>query len=505
MNRGFILTAICWILLLPLQISHNAHGMEVAHEERTPLQHAFEHFELVKELIHNLLSGVEAELHFFWTTGRTLNTDKSQEYGADEKVDIGGSSYGHKFFPCVGKLLEVSPANLKIILTCDDLTENSNNDQIEKLKNKFINRFKILDVISAESKLVAHFPKQGEKISQVFANAVGGLPVLPSDIFRLIGMIFGQWHKSIITPKIAQKQYTYCDIDLFCGGMEGLQYEFLIKALFEPRTKKPFYMGVNNGTHNFNNDLIKLYIGEDGIESYKQFCIDLLNRIENHNGVLSHYVKLHKIIKEFENQEGCSTNIDDLAPPFLKDIVYSVTSVTGPKFLVFMYMLTQDLDYPLIVEGGWYPPEAVLDWRGKHEDSKMTHPSSVLRWGCDKPTPEEEQATQSFITECDHYRKVLGSAFFAKRFGKNHPFNKVIRQYLYDHYPYHSLSFKNLLKVNFDYYQSLENKLSYEEWKKEALKRVSENGRHYAVLSDLLKELEFEFPPLTEKDLDFRH
>jgi hypothetical protein len=61
------------------------------------------------------------------------------------------------------------------------------------------------------------------------------------------------------------------------------------------------------------------------------------------------------------------------------------------------------------------------------------------------------------------------------------------------------------LKVNFDYYQSLENKLSYEEWKKEALKRVSENGRHYAVLSDLLKELEFEFPPLTEKDLDFRH
>jgi hypothetical protein len=490
-------------LLFTLQISHDANGMEAEQPEHAPLQAAFEHFDQDKELIHQLLNGLEAELHFYWTTGKTLNYDKSQEYGADEKVDIGGTTYGQKFFPYSEKLLEVSPANLKIVLTCDELTEDSNKDQIDKLKNKFTNRFKILDVFLVEMKLGRHFPKQKEKISLVFANAVGGLPVLTSDVFRFIAMMFGQYQPSMITPRIAKKQYSYCDIDLFCGGMEGSSHEYLIRALFEHRTKTPFYIGVNNGMYNFNNDLVKIYIGEDGIESYTLFCINILNRIRDYKGVVTHYVKLHEIIKKCESQEECSTNIDDFSTPLVKDIVNSVTIATGPKFIEYVNMLTKDLDYPLILEGGWYPPEDVLDWHNMRTDYRMTHPRSVLYWGIGDATPEEQQASQLFDNECDHYRQVLGSAFFAKRFGTKHPFNQIIRSYLHDHYPYNSGSFKDLLKVNFKYYQTRPEKISYEEWKKEALGKVLRTGNHYSVLRHLLTELGIDFPKLTEENIDF--
>lgn len=489
------------VVVFSVMLSMCIHAMEMAPQpEYPPLQQAFEHFDEDAELIREYLKDIKAELHFYWTTGRTLDTNKTIEYGADINVEIGGLKYGRKFIPYITKLLEVSPNTLGIRLVLDWDTFSAYEEQLNALEEKYNDRFKLIFVHEVHLRLLSAFPNNKEKINMVFKNAMEGLPVIPSDIYRLIGMLFGQYCPNLLLTK-AEKQCTYCDVDLFCWNMEQDSHQSLIKALFQPANKDPFYVGVM--VQFINNDLIKLRIAKGGLEPYKKYCVEILNSIANYHGVLTHFVKLHEQIKKCEDGESFSQNINDFFPSPFEDPVFAVTFATGPKFLAnkVARSLSFDLDYHTEVEGEWCPPEVELYWQ--ISKNVETRPIYILRW-INNSFPDVETEKSIFETECDKYRSVLGAAFYAKRFGKNHPYNKVIWKYLMDNYPYKSEFFEKLLKANFDCYQKHGQKLTYEDWKKEAFNKVTDGFNHYRLLSYLLEQLGIEFPALTEESFDYR-
>lgn len=402
---------------------------------------AFENFEKNKLLIHDCLSSLkEAELHFFWTTGRTISDNL--EYQPDTKVDIGGSKYGNKFFPYVGKLLESSPDTLKVKFVCDTMTQTYNQSQIKQLENKYGIRFEILPIERVQENILKSFPTahQQQRINTLFKNATQGSPVIASDVYRIIGMVYG--HNQ--SADVAQIQYTYCDVDEFCYGMERIGHqenERFIEALFRTNTKSPFYFGRSPT----NNDIIKLQITD--ITSYKQFCERMLGKINIHSVAVDHFTKLHDKIKLCEEVSNGSLNIESLVPYPVKDLIKEVTNTTGPLFLGDQ-AISRDLSYPDVTIGGWYAREEILDYT--HSRYRSAEPASVLDWRPSTETHEEKQASQLFNQECDEYRKFISAAMYSKRFGGKHPFNLMLKEYLIKHFPYNSSSFKQLLQLNFE-------------------------------------------------------
>ncbi|MDP3531746.1 MAG: hypothetical protein Q8S31_00435 [Alphaproteobacteria bacterium] len=399
---------------------------------------AFKNFDIDKNLIDDCLNQIkQAELHFFWTTGRTLSDNNN--YQPNTQVDVGGSKYGKKFFSYVDKLLEVSPSHLKVKLVADDLTIKSNENYITGLLGKYGNRFEILHINKVQDNLFTKFSSEEQKLKCLFKNATQGSPVIASDIYRIIGMAYGQNHES----EINQTQYTYCDIDAFCYGMEALSHRDLIKSLFSSVVQEPFYFGRSRT----NNDLIKLCISN--IKSYEEFCCQILSNIYIDAEVLTYFSNLHDRIKLCEQVNIEDINIDSIIDEPIKDLILAVTLTTGPKFL-FDKRITTNLSYPSVTIGEWYAPEEILDYT--YPGYSAVRPPSILDWGSGDASAEEKKVCDAFEMDCDHYRKVLSAAFYAKRFGKNHPFNVRINTYLQDYFPYRMKSFKDLLRVNFNFH-----------------------------------------------------
>jgi hypothetical protein len=429
---------------LLLQQSHLSYGMEEPEQpSHLPSPVAFSHFEEDKSLIDEYLAKLEgAELHFFWTTGRTLADNSA--YEPDQKVDVGGSHFGQKFFPYVDKLLEVSPDKLKIKFVCDTMTRTSNKDIISVLCDKYGNRFEILPIEKVQENLLEAFPLYASKINLLFKNATQGNPVLVSDIYRVIGMVYG--HDDSPTSDVTQKLYTYCDIDAFCYGMDYKPTKYqshagLIKALFNSVTKAPFYFGRKST----NNDLIKLQITE--ITPYKEFCERILGKLNMNSRVLTHFSTLHDRIKQCEESSQICPNVDSLVENPIEDLIYQVQLTTGPYFLADRN-ITCDLSYPGKTIGEWYAPEEVLNY--KMERYENNRPTYVLHWE-DDTAPLEEEVCKSFDLCCENYRKFLSAAFYARRFGINHPFNIIIRKRLVDDFPYNpnATPFRKFLEANF--------------------------------------------------------
>lgn len=410
---------------------------------------AFKNFDIDKNLIDDCLNQIkQAELHFFWTTGRTLSDNNN--YQPNTQVDVGGSKYGKKFFPYVDKLLEVSPSHLKVKLVADDLTIKSNENYITCLLGKYGNRFEILHINKVQDNLFTKFSSEEQKLKRLFKNATQGSPVIASDIYRIIGMAYGQNHES----EINQTQYTYCDIDAFCYGVEALSHGDFIKSLFSSVAQEPFYFGRSRT----NNDLIKLCISN--IKSYEEFCYKILSKIYIDAEVLTYFSNLHDRIKLCEQINIEDINIDSIVDEPIKDLILAVTLTTGPKFLEDK-CITKNLSYPSETIGEWYAPEEVLDYTDLRYIA--THPAAILDWRYCNFSAEEKKVCDAFDMDCNHYRKVLSAAFYAKRFGKNHPFNIVINTYLQDFFPYRVNSFKDLLRVNYDFHhKDKEQKYSLE-------------------------------------------
>jgi hypothetical protein len=105
------------LLLLQIIIAlctFKSNAMDQKIDKHMPNPVALRNFEEDKSLINECLDGVkDAQLHFFWTTGRTISDNP--DYKPITEVEVSGSNYGRKFFPYVEGLLKNSPDNLKIV------------------------------------------------------------------------------------------------------------------------------------------------------------------------------------------------------------------------------------------------------------------------------------------------------------------------------------------------------------------------------------------------------
>ena len=119
-----------------------------------------------------------------------------------------------------------------------------------------------------------------------------------------------------------------------------------------------------------------------------------------------------------------------------------VMEATGTNGFLAVEGETGKLNYPKIWAGAWYAPDDILvrGARFKYFDSLYWSGSDTV--GID----EREQ----FNTEFLQYKKALSAAFYAKRFGENHPFNIDIKTYLSNNFPFKGENFKKLLRLNFE-------------------------------------------------------
>ncbi|MEI8295034.1 MAG: hypothetical protein WCG04_00730 [Alphaproteobacteria bacterium] len=482
-----------------------AAGMSVAPEVDSKVAIALQHFQENGPTITGYLEGVSPELHFFWTTGRTLSDNLA--YGPVTDVQVGGSQYGRKFFPYVEALIQSSPDNLKIVFVCDLMTYRSNHQQIGLLENQHGSRFEILLIDNVVANLLKIFdaPAQQQKITALFKNATQGNPVIASDVYRIIGMIYGQ---DVPNAPVGTMR-TYCDIDAFCYGMEhnkhGELIEALFKSVFTPTTTAGFYFGRAQA----NNDIIKICITD--IDNYKKLCDRQLQKIKinsvvipkyNKNPVVLHFEYIHRLIKWCEgNPNNCSNIIANIPDP-IYNLIQEVIQTTGPTFLSDD-SITSDLSYPSICAGAWGAPEDALDYRRQGYGRELTNPEYILDWGhYDLPQAQLD----AFTKDCDTYKKYLSVYIYAKRFGQNHPFNIEIKKHLMDEYPYHQDSFKELLKANFDCSKQ-QNELTYLEWRAAAFERITVwqqwDQFHYLALRKLLfHHTEIRFPLITLESID---
>lgn len=425
-------------LLLETGLVQYAHSSELTTQDNLSIEAVKRNFEDSKTLIHECLEDAkDVQLHFFWTTGKTLSDNPT--YNPVTQVNVGGASYGHKFFPCVRELLHNSPEKLKIKFVCDQMTLNSNLEHIQSLQSMFGDRFAVLSIDNVISNILKTFNSgdQAETLEPYFKNATHGTPVLASDVYRIIGMIYGQENFEVA----AGTMRTYSDIDVFCYAMEHGYHVTLLESMFRFRNTSPFYFGRKNN----NNDIIKICIQD--LAPYKQLCDRLIKKLNLNGSIITHFSKLHDIIKMCEDDlEYCSQVMSYLPKPkkrMITDVVYS----TGPGFL-YDDKIIHDLRYVSETVGSWFTSNPCLD------DSEKA-PSKILNWGHLADTPEEKSVCDQFTKDCDAYRKILSTYNYSKEFGKNHPFNIMMTTYLIDHHPYHLESFQNMLRVNFN--QKLSN------------------------------------------------
>ena len=142
--------------------------------------------------------------------------DSSLTYDQLPKVQIGGSEDGPQFFSSVETFLEALPDNYSYHLMLDQMTRITNKPDLDRLQEKFGERFVLTDVEELGAQLIEKFPQYEEVLKDVTQNATGGMPVITSDIYRLIAMPYADKNY----PNIPQKtRYLYLDIDTFVRGL----------------------------------------------------------------------------------------------------------------------------------------------------------------------------------------------------------------------------------------------------------------------------------------------
>lgn len=442
-----------------------------------------------KKVIAAHLDGLKkAELHFFWTTGRTLSA--RPEFGANTNVAIGGAKFGQRFFGYLDKLLKHSPNHLIVKLVSDRLTVNSNKPSIKELQRKYPERFEILWIDDVRRNLLDTFSSDDlpERINLIFSNAESGNPVIASDMYRLLGMPFSQEQYS----DISQVQYSYCDVDLFCYAMQQPHYLQFLDALFKPTIKKPFYFGRRND----NNDLIKIHITD--LESYKKFCKDMLFKFKMYASVLSHFVNIHNLIKQCEHDASCQDSEVLIAklPNTRPNLVQEIMDATGPNFFHHKN-INLDLRYPDTTAMEWDSPENTLNFSiSRHRE---TDPTKIFNFGLPIDLPAEiNEKIEAYVLACEIYRKALSGALYAQRFGSNHPFNVSMRAYLIKYFPYNTALFKELLTIDYKLYSHN----NYEKWLNKINDRFQDADKHFMILNSLLKKLDIAVP-FNLESLDF--
>ncbi|MGN6671554.1 MAG: hypothetical protein ACTHJ4_08470 [Candidatus Nucleicultricaceae bacterium] len=503
------------------------------------IKHFKEDAEIIKEYLTNAPS---TELHFFWTAGRGEPQDNN-----DTPVRVGGAQYDEKFPIYMEALLNCSPAHLKIKFICDALTQTSNDEWIKSLQAQYDDRFECLPITRIKENLLKTFPKQDKAIESVFKNASAGNPAIPSDIYRLIGMVYG---RDLTLEEACQTQYIYCDIDTFCAGMDSPNekmesyYDFesrsfkeklervdghtnLIKTLFgrtplkkvEPvqpsllaeRTFDPtstFCMRRRIEASSGTNDIIKLSITD--LQSYKGFCNTALFEMNDLNTKTKNSLNNLSIITYFPDLyssiRACERDAEAEFKGYLDKFSTScfdfktIIDVTGPGLTKKLQFLPLDQSYPKTCAWGWHGTQ-LIEYGDRTVN--LVH------------VEEEHELMAQSENEFSLYANRLSDAFFAKKFGADHPFNVKMIEYLRTHFPYKTPTFKTLLQKAYAYEKKEGvHAASEESWLASILGRITKRTRgqdmpitvddpYYIRLTHLLDQLGIQIS-LTCDEIDFR-
>jgi hypothetical protein len=467
------------ILLMPLiTLTHGTFSADslkdvfsLDHPTQKTILLAKENIKAAQSLLQQSLRHVKtAELHFFWASGRM---ESYPQFGGPSTVDVGGSKYKDKFPVYVKTLLDNAPDSLRIKFVCDQLTYDTNKIWLEDLCGQYGDKFEILEISQTKDKLIQRYPNQKHLLDVIFLNAMQGNPVIPSDIYRLVGMV---WGHDFPLEKLLEAQFTYCDIDTFCFGMEStehisqpdtdlclprdyessdedekkgsdqseqkiqknpdpLGYECLIKALFceaGPSSNELFYLARPRRA----NDIIKLRVRNP--DAYDEFCNNLLQKVEKlnilYNDLLGYFPKLYTHIQACgENPiEGFQGYLNTFSTMQMR--VKTIMHLTGPSFAAGLKLQEFEHEIPVISELSWHNTWAL-------EDDFYGWPTKAL------PSLENARKRHLHIDEIFKlYSTRVFEASFAQRFGQNHAFTLKLCDYLKCTFPFATKEFKLFLQ-----------------------------------------------------------
>ncbi|MGV8948298.1 MAG: hypothetical protein ACOH2E_02875 [Candidatus Paracaedibacter sp.] len=447
----------------------------------------------------------QAELHFFWTTGRELDDLKS-EYGANFQVNIGGAKYGEKFPLYVELLLENSPAHLTVKFVCDEMTRNSNRNWIITLQKRYFNRFQVLDSRDVIENILKALPDQKELLLTLFQNATKGNPAISSDCYRIVGLLYGS---NSAPENVQDTQYIYCDVDTFCFGMsqpnqmiEGRGHTDLVKALFVklcPPIEMPVYIGRRDDGHAegrpAGNSLLKFRIRD--LEQYKSFCYHFLETISSSEvlqktsseelNLLNYFSTLHDYVSKGSQAPEAvfATYLEKFSLSLIdtSDIIH----VTGPGLLSRL----KGVCFPLEQQ---YPDTMTMEW----------HPTYYLGMGYSGPSLDNVglELSSSVLAQFKQYARKLSNVSYVLRFGTNHPFVMKLMDHLRADFPYAAQGFKVLMKQLYNEQVKSQEGLVVENWLDEKVSNLTQDY-YYDVLQEVLSQLGLD-RPLIRDDIDFR-
>jgi hypothetical protein len=435
------------------------------------------------------------KLYFYWTTGRKADDNQN----SNAQVFIGGKDYAAAFQSNLEKLLMMSRSNFSVTLICDDLTYNTNDEWLDRLRSKSKGRFTISFVTSILENLIKVFPKQKSILMSIFQNAEGGNPVIVSDFWRLIGMPFVDPGTNTSWPA-HQINYVYCDSDIF-----GYEYpdreEVLVKDVLlsdMSPSEKEKQQGFIIARQQYSSDVIKIKVEDP--EEYKKFCGSVLWHQKKNTRLLNYYPTLSSFIHTGSLSKDCLYFVTG------QEINHrTVLDLTAPGLLNVLesrYTM-QPITYPAIYAFSWYGSQLLEngEFTFRVEDPNKPDQEFVFRSVDNLSRTVDDLIIQDFRK----YSKKVALAFYAKRFGEDHPFYLDLVNHLKEKNPFKNprtmQRVKDKLKAA---YESGKDMDEIPAWLHSQLERQKDKEQwpFYLRLQHVLHSLGIDFE-LTVKELDF--
>ncbi len=499
-----------------------------------------EDFVAAKPIIEQCLNAVNhAELHFFWTTGYQVG-DLDTKFGANGRVMIGGSQCSENFQQYLDFLLANSPDKLTIKLVADRMTVSSNT-WLSELCAKHNGRLQILPIEGVVINLASAFGEKWGFLEIIFQNAIRGNPAIASDLYRLVGMLYGS-NPNPDQSLVMNTQYTYCDVDTFCFGMKckqrfeqkmalkkllGIEGTYTLKrvgennddgfgfirALFSKMEPLAKIKGLSFGKRQNGSSLIKFNIQE--LSVYEAFCVGVLYAVKSASqsaaksamsesgqfsrlNLLNYFLNLHDYAVKgaTDSENSFSGYLKEFSPFSIR--VQNIVEVTGPGLLKYpgrgeCHELT-------------YDDNNAMEWHRTHylENPHYSQPLADLGGGND-------ELDKAFTT----YGRQLSDAYYLRRLGAEHPFVKRFTQHLQANFPYASPAFKDYMRQLHDNEKTLDGYESKEKWLAAKFALITKKSEkldglrdielvelpYYARLTSVLQQLGIN-RPLTVADLD---
>lgn len=410
------------------------------------------------------------ELHFFWTTGRQPAPNEIEA----KKVIIGGeASYEEAFFSVVEQELQKNN-DFDVVIVCDSSTIISNKDKFEALKQQYNSRFSVRTIDSVIHNLVKVFPEREFILDKIFRNATNGNPVIASDFYRIIGLLFGG------DSPIIGRLFAYCDVDLFTHK----------NAQIMASLRKTFDGKKTNGPHQNwygmapdNNDLIKHYI-VDRLEHF-HFCAKaLLTAEKNYSwpgqkpqvSILDYYPLFeHAALQAQKDPASGFFYYEKNVHPFMKkNLLREIQFTTGAPFFASLleHENVQYLEYEKYCPGRWIPDDSLIPISSFNEHWQFLFSIEPFSFSLSEICKYEELVQYFFNIICQYDEFFKAYVFTKKRYGNEHPLALRLKQKLIEEFPFTSNAFKTFLTQYWmDNYASIG--LTLTNWPKEAFKRLN--------------------------------